>query len=161
MPKQKKQTVSAFRIVAPRWADTAFSGEGARKFGGRWNSPSRSMVYLGCSRSLCALEMLVHLTTPASRQKPYLIIEAHIPASSIADYQSSALPSGWRDHPPGKLTKEIGDDWIDAGKHLALRIPSVIIPEESNLLLNPVHPDFDHIEFSTPTPFSFDQRLTQ
>lgn len=159
MAKRKIDTISAFRIVAPRWEHDALSGEGARKYGARWNSPGRPMVYLGESRALCALEMLVHLTSPLSRTKPFRLVEVHIPARSISDYPRSILPENWRKSPPNKLTMEIGDDWLSAGSQLALRIPSVIIPEETNILLNPHHPDFKKIQTSESSNFSFDHRL--
>ena len=158
----------AYRLIAPRWVDTAFSGEGARKYGGRWNSPGLPMVYLGGSRAITALEMLVHLTSPMSRSKLFTLMEVKIPKELISDYPADILPDGWRDHPPGPLTMEIGDDWLKAGGangtsggtgQLALRVPSVIIPEETNILLNPLHPKFSKIEVSTPQNFSFDPRL--
>jgi len=154
--------VQGFRIVAPRWADTALSGEGARKFGGRWNSPGNALVYLGGTRALAALEMLLHLTTPLSRAKRYQIIEVHIPAKLIANYLPGILPENWRNEPPCKLTQEIGDDWLqstDSMSQLALRVPSTLIPEEPNLLLNPWHPDFKSIQTMPSVDFSFDSRL--
>jgi len=151
--------ISGFRIIAPRWAHDALSGEGARKFGGRWNSPGRPMVYLGSSRALAALEMLVHLTSPLSRAKRYQIIQVEIPPELIATYPLGILPPKWQDHPPSSLTQEIGDDWLQATGQLALRIPSILIPEEDNILLNPQHPDFYQITAHAPQDFTFDSRL--
>ena len=148
-----------YRLIAPRWVESALSGEGARKYGGRWNSPGGSMVYLGGSRALTALEMLVHLTTPMSRAKPFRIIEVKIPTDLISVYPLKILPAGWRVQPPGRLTMEIGDDWLRAGSDLALRVPSVIVPEESNILINPLHPEFGQLEASATGNFSFDARL--
>jgi len=163
-----QQYCYGYRLVAPRWVDDAFSGEGARKYGGRWNSPGHPMVYLGGSRALTALELLVHLTTPMSRSKPFCLIEVKIPQTMISDYPMTVLPDDWRDHPPNINTMEIGDDWLKAGgtssaaaagSRLALRVPSTIIPEESNILLNPLHPQFSKIEISIPQNFNFDPRL--
>ncbi len=159
MGGKKPDMVTGYRIVAPRWADDALSGEGARKYGGRWNSPGKPMVYLGGSQALCALELLVHLTTPLSRSKPYRMIEIGIPKQMVSDYPANILPDGWRKYPPGQLTMEVGDDWLRAGSQLALRIPSVIIPEETNILLNPQHPDFSKIEHFGTAAFNFDPRL--
>lgn len=157
--KSPTEPLHAFRIVSPRWAHDAFSGDGARKFGGRWNSPGLAMVYTSSSRALAALEMLVHLPTPLSRAKPYKIIEIAVPAGLVDHYPASALPSGWRSSPPSKITMEIGDDWLSHGNRPALLIPSALIPEESNLLLNPAHPDFSKIQLSSPADFSFDSRI--
>lgn len=151
------EMVCGFRIVAPRWAGGALSGEGARKFGGRWNSPGRAVVYLGGSRALAALEMLVHLTTPASRSKPYRMIDVSIPRELVADYPVSALPVDWRTT-PGAVTS-VGDDWLKANGQLALRVPSVLIPEEGNLLVNPAHPDFTQLVAGDPAQFQFDPRM--
>lgn len=151
--------VRGFRLVAPRWADGAFSGEGARRFGGRWNSPGRPVVYLAESRALAALELLVHLTTPLSRRKPYRMIEIHLPASCVVDYPASLLPGDWRRSPPGNGTTDIGDDWYDAGSQLALRVPSAVVPEEGNFLVNPRHPDFPKTRIFPPAPFGYDARL--
>lgn len=160
--KTATEIILGFRIVSPRWANDALSGEGARKFGGRWNSPGRPMVYLGGSRALAALEMLVHLTTPLSRAKQYQLIKVSIPTDLISDYPLTVLPKNWRDHPPTTLTQEIGDDWLRSPSpmsQLALRVPSTLIPEESNILLNPRHPDFKKVQSEAPVDFSFDQRL--
>ena len=103
--------------------------------------------------------MLVHLTTPLSRSKSYRMIEVQIPADSVSDYPSAILPADWRDHPPGKNTMEIGDDWLQANRQLALRVPSTIVSEETSLLLNPLHPDFVKIRISPPSVFNFDSRV--
>ncbi len=148
-----------YRIVAPRWAADALSGEGARKFGGRWNSVGVPMVYLGGSRALSALEMLVHLNSPLARAKPFKIIEVAVPKSLIAHYPLTALPQQWRSDPPVRLTQEVGDDWVEAGGGLALTVPSSLIPEETNILINPKHPDFRQIVIGRAVDFRFDQRL--
>jgi len=140
--------VRAYRIVAPRWAPTAFSGEGARKFGGRWNSPGKPVVYLADSRALAALEMLVHLTTPGSRAKPYVLIPVAIPGDLVEGV--ARMP----DHPVAT-----GDSWLASNRSPVLRVPSIVIPEESNYLLNPRHPEFPKIGIEAPASFRFDARL--
>jgi len=148
-----------YRIVAPRWAHDAISGEGARKFGGRWNSPGRAMTYLGGSRALAALELLVHLTSPLSRAKPYRIIEVKVPVKQIANYPLGVLPEGWRESPAPSSAAMIGDDWLDVCGQLAMRVPSVLIPEETNILLNPNHPHFKKVISGEMLEFRFDKRL--
>lgn len=139
--------VAAYRIVAPRWRNSAFTGEGAANYGGRWNSPGRRAVYVAGSRALAALEMLVHLTTPGSRAKPYLIFEVSIPAAAIIGAPATDRPV------------ETGDAWLRSGRSPALRVPSVLIPEEPNYLLNPLHPGFSRIIPGMPREFLFDHRL--
>ncbi|MBK1832602.1 RES family NAD+ phosphorylase [Roseibacillus ishigakijimensis] len=148
----------AYRLVARRWASSAFSGEGARLYGGRWNSPGRPLVYLSSARSLCALEMLVHLTTPGSRRKQYASFAIDLPEEAIAPLPDS-LPADWQQEPPVASTMRMGDQWFDAASSLALEVPSAIVPEESNYLLNPQHPDFAKLEIAPFRDFRFDERL--
>ena len=142
-----EKRITAYRIVAPRWLDTAFSGEGAQKFGGRWNSAGRRVVYLADSRALAALETLVHLTTPGSRAKPFVIIPASIPTAGVKTPEVAADP------------RSAGDAWIANRRSLALRVPSAIVPGEFNFLLNPSHPDITKIRIGEPMPFEFDRRI--
>jgi RES domain-containing protein len=148
-----------YRIIAPNWAHNPISGEGAKKYGGRWNSPGRAMTYLGGSRALAALELLVHLPSSLSRAKEYCIIEVKIPIKSIANYPLKILPDGWRGAPALSLTTDIGDDWLEVRGQLALRVPSVLIPEETNILLNPHHPDMSKVICGEAREFRFDKRL--
>ena len=156
-PQVEADSIFAYRLVAPKWAKTALSGEGARLYGGRWNSPGRPMVYLSTSRALAALELLVHLTTPDSRAIPRVLIKARIPRELIAGELFQA--SGWRDTPPGKDSTDQGDDWLSHGSTTGVLAPSTIIPEEHNLLLNPLHPEFPRIEVEQVKAFHFDHRL--
>jgi RES domain-containing protein len=150
--------IMAYRLVAPKWAATALSGEGARLYGGRWNSPGRPMVYLASSRALAALELLVHLTTPGSRRIPRTLISVRIPAEMIAG--ELWQDEGWRDDPPGKQSTDQGDDWLGVGKSAGVFAPSAIIPAEQNILLNPLHEDFRKIDIVKTEPFAFDHRLS-
>lgn len=157
---QSKQTdpLLAYRIVAPKWTASALSGEGARLYGGRWNSPGRPMVYLSLTRSLAALELLVHLTTVRSRKIPRTLVTVRIPPSLIGGELWKS--EGWREEPPGKSSTEQGDDWLAVGKTTGVLAPSALIPEEHNLLLNPRHPDIAQVEVLETTPFFFDPRLS-
>ena len=153
------RTITAFRLVAPRWESSALSGEGARKFGGRWNSSGHPVVYLAETRALCALELLVHLTTPETRIKPFVLMEIKIPARDVASLEASTLPADWNILPPTHGTMSIGDDWLGQNQSLVLRVPSAIVPEESNLLLNVSHPSMREVELASRRTFHFDARL--
>ncbi|MCH7227471.1 RES family NAD+ phosphorylase [Haloferula sp. A504] len=142
-----REFLTAYRIVAPRWVSTAFSGEGARRHGGRWNSPGRPVVYLAGSRALAALELLLHLPSPRSRAKPYRILEARIPTRHIRDADRDANPA------------TVGDSWIRQERFLCLRAPSALIPEEPNYLLNPAHPEMARVRVGEAVDFRFDDRL--
>ena len=131
-----------YRIVHCRHAASALSGEGARLYGGRWSPAGRPCVYAAESRALAALEMLVHLTG-RSRTPPYRLLTIEVPDDSVP--RAAHPPPGWDAMPPGNSSQSIGAEWLRAGQTMALMVPSVIIPEESILLLNPRAPGFDTI----------------
>lgn len=147
----------AFRIVREAYAATAFTGEGAVLTGGRWNSPGARVVYTSASASLAALETLVHLN-PVLRFK-YLIFQLEFEEALIEKIPPANLPAGWRDKPPPPATKRLGDVWVKQARTAVLELPSVIIPGESNFLLNTSHPDFKSIIIGKAEAFSFDSRL--
>jgi RES domain-containing protein len=147
----------AFRIVRESYAATAFTGEGAVLYGGRWNFPGARVVYASASASLAALEMLVHLN-PALHFN-YLIFSIEFDAALVEKTPPASLPADWRDEPPPPSTKRLGDFWVKQARSAVLELPSSIIPGESNFLLNASHPDFKSINISKPEEFFFDSRL--
>jgi RES domain-containing protein len=150
---------SCWRIVQERYSKEAFTGEGARLYGGRWNSAGHAAVYAAGSRSLAVLEMLVHLDGPQLLSS-YLLYEAEFPESLVTEMNVGDLPRDWRDDPAPRSTQAIGDAWIRGGASVVLRVPSVLIPEEHNYLLNPRHAEFGRIRVSGGERFAFDARLT-
>lgn len=152
--------VQAWRIVPERRAETAFDGEGARLYGGRWNSAGRAAVYLAASRALAALEVLVHLHELAATQK-YVLFEVNLPPQyvlrpkldNVIPYLTSPIV-----HPETQL---FGDNWLEAARQPALQVCSAIIPEEAVYLLNPLQADFRHLGIGPARPFSFDPRLIE
>ena len=151
--------LSLWRLVKARHAAEAFGGEGARRFGGRWNERGTAVVYLGGSLSLAALETFVHLTA-ADARLAFVAIEVIVPdAVRVAELPRDRLPGNWRTEPPPPATKTIGSAWALAGETALLRVPSVIVPREANYLLNPVHRDFAALQIRPPEPFGFDERM--
>jgi RES domain-containing protein len=147
-----------YRIVQEQWSATALDGEGARRYGGRWNLPGVAAVYLAESRALAALEILVHAPREALRLN-WRVIELEIPDSQIEQVSPSALPENWRAQPSSRAAQVFGANWLRTGTNLALQVPSVVIPEEKSLLLNPFHPLMSELVPGTPLLFSFDSRL--
>jgi RES domain-containing protein len=147
----------AWRIVRTLHFPSAFTGEGAARFGGRWNSRGRPVVYTSWSKSLAALEILVHLNPPLPFT--YLALQIEFEERLVTRLASAALPSDWRLEPPPPSTKQVGDAWLRARDSAILAVPSVIIPDEANYLLNPGHPEFHQITIGRPEPFMFDPRL--
>lgn len=147
----------AFRLIKAKHAGTAFSGEGARLVGGRWNLPGTALVYTSETLSLAALETFVHLQ-PVDKRIRYVWFRVTIPANILIDRQVS-LPASWRDSPPGEESQSIGTAWAKQMSSAVLRVPSTLVPGEHNLLLNPLHPQFKRLKISAPEPFDFDGRL--
>jgi RES domain-containing protein len=149
-----------WRIVQRKFFKAAFTGEGARLFGGRWNSSGRAVIYTAQSQALAALELLVHLDSE-KLLRHYFAIPVTIPPHLIERLSSSTLPKNWRAYPAPRSTRAIGDAWLTRATSPVLQVPSVVIPSESNFLLNPVHPQFSKLRIGSPAPFLFDPRLTR
>jgi RES domain-containing protein len=149
--------MNAWRIVKAVHSADAFSGSGAEKYGGRWNQVGRRVVYCSSSQSLAMLETLVHINPAVPMD--YVIFPIRFDASLVTSIARKSIPPNWREEPPPVDCQLSGDAWLKAGKHPILRVPSVIVPDEDNFLLNPLHSDFSKITIGKPIPFSFDGRL--
>lgn len=147
-----------WRIVKKRFEATAFDGEGARLYGGRWNTVGNRMIYTASSRSLAALEIVIH-TSNTDLLTQYVILSIEFPDRFVTSIKQSDLPGDWRDSPAPSRLQEIGDDWLSNMKSAVLAVPSIIIPEEKNYLLNPAHGDFSTLRLTNPLKFEFDSRL--
>ncbi|MEO5712192.1 MAG: RES family NAD+ phosphorylase [Luteolibacter sp.] len=147
------------RIVQERWSATAMDGEGARRYGGRWNSPGLPAVYLAESRALAALEILVHAPREALLLS-WIVIGMEIPDDWLETASPADLPPNWRAQPSSSAAQAYGSEWLRSGRGVALVLPSVVIPEEHSLLVNPLHPRMSELKPEKPKPFSFDPRLS-
>jgi len=152
--------LTAWRIVKRKHARTAFTAEGARLYGGRWNSVGSSMVYTAESQALAALEMVIHLDS-SDLLDHYVLFKIGIEESLVTILASRELPRNWRADPPPLKTREIGGSWISAGTSAVLEVPSAILPAEHNFLLNPHHRDFPKLLIGRRTAFRFDPRLAR
>lgn len=149
---------TAWRIVKRRHAGSAFDGEGARRYGGRWNSPGTPVVYTSETRALCLLEVLAGLRS-VKPLHAFVLIPATFDDSPILPVQPEELPTDWQGNPPHRSTQHIGDRWVDQEGSAIRRVPSAIIPDEYNYLFNPLHPDFDRIRIGAPRDLTLDSRL--
>jgi RES domain-containing protein len=149
---------SGWRIVRAARANSAFSGEGARLYGGRWNSPGTAVIYVSEHESLAALEILV-LLPPLPPDGRYLSYRLDWDDKLTDSFPIKNLPEHWNAEPPDSRTMQIGDEWIRTGKSVALAVPSILSASEMNFLLNPRHLDFKKIKISQPTEYRFDSRL--
>lgn len=147
----------AWRIVKKAHAATAFSGEGARRFGGRWNSPGTPVVYTSGTLALAALEILVHLNPPVRLE--YVAIPFDFEDAWVQKLKLSDLPADWMEEPPPPSTHLLGDRWVKQARSAILELPSTIVRIEPNYLLNATHPDFRKVRIGKAMPFAFDPRL--
>ena len=149
--------LTVWRLVTARFADSAFSGDGARLYGGRWNRKGTPMVYTAGSQSLAMLEMLVQDEPLRAR---YAMLSATLPMNlKIESVTQAELPADWRDAGTRDHLQAIGTEWQRRGSSAALAVPSVVIPNETNYLLNPRHPSMARIVIGKPREFITDLRL--
>ncbi len=145
----------AYRIVKKRHVLSAFSGEGAKAYGGRWNRPGIPMVYAAESRALAALEALVRFQG-AERHIELVVFEIEIPDRRMKRVDESFMPRGWRTPDRHAATQDLGSRWQLEMRSVALLVPSVLIPGEHCVLLNPEHPDSSRVMIGYPATFAFD-----
>jgi RES domain-containing protein len=150
-------TIRAWRIVRRNHVATAFDGDAAENAGGRWNSPGSAVVYTASSLPLAALEVLVHLPRESILAK-FVSIPVDFDEGLVTPLKVTLAPD-WRDYPAPVSTMTIGDEWLRSKASPVLRVPNMIITDESNFLLNPAHADFAKLSVGTPKDFWFDLRL--
>ncbi len=151
-------TLTGWRIVPEDQAVAAFDGEGARIYGGRWSSVGVPMVYASEHQSLAALEVRVHIDKTRMR-KLYRSFAFHFDEDLMEVFRVGGLPEDWQQEPPPPSLQQLGDDWVTSNASVILAVPSVIIPQERNYLINPKHPDFAKLKIEQPTDFLFDPRM--
>jgi len=149
--------ITSWRVVKKEFVSQAFDGRGARITGGRWNSAGRAVVYTSATTSLGLLEKMVH--TDAGLLPLYITIPVTFDANLVEMVGPGKLPADWRSLPAPFELKQIGDQWVDSMRSCILEVPSVIVPHESNLILNPKHPDFASLEIGDPIGLETDLRL--
>ncbi|MGI9141115.1 MAG: RES family NAD+ phosphorylase [Gemmatimonadaceae bacterium] len=147
-----------WRLVKTRYSRNAFDGEGSRLYGGRWSSPGTVVAYGSESAALATLEVLVHLQSVGTLRS-FSLVTADVPDELVEVLDSKLLPGNWRRSPPPAESQAIGDAWVKGGRSAVLRMPSVVLDQSYNYLLNPTHPAFAAIKVGPPRAFDLDQRL--
>lgn len=150
-----------WRVVKRAHAATAFDGKAAQRFGGRWNSPGRRAVYASATKSLAVLEVLVHVEIVGRPFPRFVAFTFDVDAKLVDRLPATTLPRHWHIARGLPATQQIGDQWLASGHALALAVPSAIVPDESNYLLNPAHPAFGRLRFGRFVPFLLDPRLVR
>jgi RES domain-containing protein len=151
-----------WRISKRRYANppaAAFHGEGSRRRGGRWTPPGWRVAYASASLALASLEYFVNLD-PEDAPADLVSIRISIPDGVRYEQVSvAALPKSWRGVPFREELWAVGERWLVSASSVCLLAPSAVIPEEFNLLINPLHSDFKDLQFSEPAKFNFDPRM--
>jgi len=147
-----------FRLSKSKFAND-LSGKGAEKSGGRWNSKGTALVYTSESRALCTTEIAVH-TPLGNLPLDYQLISIEIPNDvHIQEVASADLPENWKSKPYVYSTQVFGDRFVTEGNFPVLKVPSAVVQDEYNYLINPIHIDSSKIRIKAIEPFNFDERL--
>jgi RES domain-containing protein len=150
--------ISVWRIVDRRYAASAFDGAGAEITGGRFNSRGTKVVYTSDSLSLALLETLVRVNK-RERLRNQVCIRAEFDSRHVTIIDTADLPEDWDSIPPVLATRHVGDAWIESGVSLVLQVPSVVIPQQSNYLINPSHRSMSKLKIFDPIRVPIDDRL--
>ena len=151
----------AYRVAKEIYASTAaeaFSGEGSRLTGGRWNMIDTPVVYTSWARSLAILETLVHLVQEQILSE-HVLYTVTIPTELVEDVVTVQLSKTWRTNIEYDVTQQIGDEWFRSLRTPVLRVPSSIVEDEENFVINPLHPKFKQLRLSKKLPLPIDPRL--
>lgn len=151
--------MKCWRICKSKHSQNAFDGEGASFYGGRWNSPGVRMIYTAESIALGALEILAHLGRDTKLIGKYVVIPVEFDAKLTQYLNPNLLSKNWKSYPVPYDSQQIGDNWIASQKSVILRVPSVLVPDEHNYLINPGHPDYRKLKIGKPKKFEWDSRL--
>jgi RES domain-containing protein len=150
--------MQVFRLHRKKYK-VELSGKGASKISARWNSKGTEIVYTSQNRALAMAEVVVHLSV-ATMPKDFVMLEIDIPDNiKIKTIKKIDLPLKWNIFPFITNTQKIGDDFINENKYCCLKVPSVVVKGEYNLLINPFHKDFKKIKIVNYNDFVFDARF--
>lgn len=152
--------VTLYRIAAdtPHYEAHDLTGAGAKASGGRWNEPGTPVVYASTTRALACLESVVHLGAGALPLNRYLV-EITVPASLFNTRRVFPNTVGWDAIPAGRVSIAWGTTWLRDGGTLLADVPSVVVPEERNLLINPLHPDVKRVRARKVRRWAYDGRM--
>lgn len=144
-------TITAWRITSKEHVDSAFSGEGAKRYGGRFNSPGVPMVYAAESLALATLELLTKVSN-RHQLGGRVCIPVSFSRAHVLEKEEADLPKDWDKRPYGSASQKVGDAWIESEASLVLRVPSVVESREYNYLIHPTHPEFEELTVGEPEP---------
>jgi len=148
-----------YRITQESYSND-LSGDGSRIFGGRWNSEGRYALYTSANRSLALLETLAHIPAKLFRNKKYILVTVFLPDKAPLKFiEEKDLPNNWDALDIQHMTQKIGDNFLEEQKGLLFRVPSVLMPEEFNYIINPLHPSMKQVKVIHHREIRFNDRL--
>lgn len=146
-----------YRIASGKYiAD--LSGTGAKQYGGRWNEKGIAVVYFASSRAMAVMEVLVHLR-PEELDREFVLATFEVPDEEVSAIEKGDLPYNWKSEELSFRLKDIGHKFVKDAKFLLLKVPSVLVEEEYNFILNPAHPSASQVKLVAQRPFKFDMRF--
>jgi len=145
-----------YRITNAIYAND-LSGFGARLYGGRWNSIGRNALYLASSRSLAVLESLAHIVS-TNVPDNIVLLTIEVPDDYIT-VDIASLPGNWKEFPEPNILQQIGNSFLQRNENLLLKVPSVLVPDEFNYIMNPFNSNASKVRVISSSPFVFDDRL--
>jgi RES domain-containing protein len=152
--------ITAWRITRKKYVREAFSGEGAKQFAGRWNPIGYPVIYVAESLSLAILELIVHLENDSDISS-FAAIPVNFSRSIVQVLPESQWPDNWFSLPISEPSQQVGKTWIEEMSSVVLQVPSSVVPQECNFLINPRHPKFSKIKIGTPQSLHIDQRISK
>jgi len=150
--------VKIYRLAKTTYIND-LSGEGSSMYSGRWNRQGDALLYFSEHLSLCVLELLTRINYEFLATD-YSFIEAEVPSSLILALKNpESISEKWRSYPPISDTKDYGSYWIENNKTLCLAVPSAVLPDENNILVNPNHPRFSELKIIKKSVLDIDSRV--
>jgi RES domain-containing protein len=150
--------ITAWRITAAEYAESAFEGRGGLRRGARWHFAGTRIVYTAESVALATLEILANLPRPL--QLPdFVVIPCYFHEALVEELDPGVLPERWYETPAPRALQNLGTKWVQARRTPVLKVPSALTQTDFNYLLNPEHDDFRSIDIGNPRPFQLDYRL--
>ena len=148
-----------YRITQASYS-TDLSGNGSRLFGGRWNSEGHYALYTSVNRSLALLETIAHTPAKLFQAKNYILVTVFVSDKVSQEFiEEENLPNNWDALDLQHVTQKIGDNFLEEQKSLLLRVPSVLMPEEFNYIINPLHFSMKQVKVIRQREIKFNDRL--
>ena len=151
--------LTAWRLVRDEYGTSALSGIGSALRAGRWHLIGRPMVYAATSPALALLETMANVDRQRLIESRYVVVRVRVPLNLVEYLDESELPGDWQAWPHAASARRVGTRWFEERRSAAMVVPSAVVPHDTNVLLNPQHPEWRRVEVGEPEPFPVDLRV--